>query len=266
VHGRAGRYAVAASLAAVLLVVPAARADTQVAQSGQVQATFSFAPGDYGQYTDFHLTVDRAGQRLFDAPLAVCCQPDQASKKAVHVRDLDGDGEPEVWVDIWAGGAHCCTQMELLHLSGGAYQRQEQVFPLGYRLKDLDGDGVPEFKTVDYGFAYAFTFFAASPLPVRVFSYRAGVFTNVTAKYPGLVRKDLKHYRRFYTKGIRHHVASLGALAGWTADDYVLGHRKQANRRLTRELHAGHLYNDTGYVHGRKFIQVLKHDLRLGGY
>jgi hypothetical protein len=263
---RTGRIAVAAVLTAGLLTVPAARADTQVAASGQVRATFSFAQGDYGQDTDFHLTVDRAGQRLFDAPLSVCCQPQETNGKAVHVRDLDGDDEPEVWVDIWAGGAHCCTQMELLRLSGGAYQRQEHVFELGYRLKDLDGDGIPEFKTVDYGFAYAFTFFAASPLPVRVLSYRAGVFSNVTAKYPALVRKDLKRYRSLYRKGIRHHVPSLGALAGWTADDYVLGHRKQANRRLTRELHAGHLYNDTGYVHGRKFIRVLKHDLRLGDY
>ena len=263
-RGRAWRYAVAAVLAAGFVAVPAARADTQVASSGQVQATFSFVAGDYGQATDFHLSVDRAGQRLYDQPLNVCCQPQ--GTKAVHVRDLDGDGEPEVWVDIWAGGAHCCTQMELLRFSGGAYRQQEQVFETGYKLKDLDGDGIPEFKTNDYRFAYAFTYVAASPFPVRVLSYRAGKFTAVTKRFPKLVRKDRDRYKRVYRKGIRRHMPSLGALAGWTADDYLLGHRRQADRRLTRELHAGHLYNDTGYVHGRKFIRVLKHDLRAAGY
>jgi hypothetical protein len=251
-------------IAAGLVAAPAARADTQTAASGQVQATFSFTQGDYGQYTDFHLTIDRAGRRLYDAPVNACCQPQ--STKALHVRDLDGDGEPEVWVDIWAGGAHCCTQMELLRYSGGAYHAQERVFETGYHLKDLDRDGKPEFMTNDYGFAYAFTFFGASPFPVRVFSYRAGAFTDVTKTYPALVRKDRNLYRRLYRKGIRHHVASLGWLAGWTADEYVLGHRKSADRRLTRELHAGHLFNDQGYVHGRKFIRVLKRDLRRGGY
>ena len=97
-------------------------------------------------------------------------------------------------------------------------------------------------------------------------SYRAGKFTAVTKRFPKLVRKDRDRYKRVYRKGIRRHMPSLGALAGWTADDYLLGHRRQADRRLTRELHAGHLYNDTGYVHGRKFIRVLKHDLRAAGY
>lgn len=260
---RAGSFAVAAVVAG-LVAVPAANAETQVAASGQVQATFSFATGEYGQATDMHLTVDRAGQRLVDEPITVCCSP--SGGKAVHVRDLDGDGEPEVWVDIWAGGAHCCTQLELRRFANGAYQEQEQVFELGYRLKDLDGDGIPEFRANDYGFAYLFTYFAASPFPVRVLRYRAGTFTNVTAKYRGLVRRDRDKYRRLYRKGIRHHVASLGALAGWTADEYVLGHRRQANRRLTRELHAGHLYNDVGYPRGRTFIRRLKAALHGGGY
>jgi hypothetical protein len=258
------RYVAAAVLAAALVVVPAAQGETQVATSGQVQATFTVTIDDYGQITDFHLTVDRAGARLVDESINLCCHP--SGKKWVHVRDLDGDGEPEVWVDIWAGGAHCCTQTELWRFENGAYQHQEKVFELGYRLKDLDGDGTPEFRTNDYRFAYAFTFFAASPFPVRVYRYRSGTFANVTAQFPALVRQDRDKYKRLYRKGIRHHTASLGALAGWTADEYMLGHRHQANRRLTHELHAGHLYNDAGYPRGRAFIRRLKHGLKAGGY
>jgi hypothetical protein len=258
------RYAIAVVLLAGLAAAPSARADTQVATSGQVKATFTFTQGDYGQTSDQHLTIDRAGQRLYDQPLDVCCQP--MGTKAVHARDLDGDGEPEVWVDIYAGGAHCCDQMELFRLAGGAYQHQEQVFELGYHLKDLDGDGVPEFRTIDYGFTYVFTFFARSPLPVRVMRFKAGTFSIVTREFPALVRKDRDYYRRAYFKGIRRHTPSLGALAGWTADEYLLGHVKKADRRLTHELHAKHLYNDPGYPHGRRFIRVLKRDLRAGGY
>ena len=249
---------------AALVAAPAALADTQVASSGQVKATFSFTKGLYGQDTDFHLAIDRAGQRLYDSNLSVCCQV--LGKKAVHVRDLDGDGEPEVWLDIYTGGAHCCDDMELVRYVSGAYQQQTRTWDLGYRLRDLDGDGIPEFRTADDRFAYEFTYYAASPFPVRVLSYRAGTFANVTKQYPALVRKDVRVWRKLYRRGIHHHVPSLGALAGWTADDYVLGRRKQANRRLTRELHAGHLYADSGYAGGRKYVRRLKRALRKAGY
>ncbi|HWM08373.1 MAG TPA: hypothetical protein VNO82_03490 [Solirubrobacteraceae bacterium] len=98
---RVGRFVVAVMVTVGLATAPPALADEQVASSGQVEATLTFTEAEFGY--DFHVAIDRAGQRLLDAPLDVCCSSPAylyENKDSVFVRDLDGDGEPEVWVDV----------------------------------------------------------------------------------------------------------------------------------------------------------------------
>ena len=94
------------------------------------------------------------------------------------------------------------------------------MFELGYG-SDLDGDGIPEFRTDDNGFLRHYLL-RRVPAPVPS-SGIAPAPSPTSLEVPGLVRKDRDKYRRLYRKGIRHHVAALGALAGWTADEYLLG-------------------------------------------
>ena len=85
------------------------------------------------------------------------------------MRDLDG-GEPEVLVDLYTGGAHCCSFTLILRWDAAA-QRYRST--LGYwgnygtRLVDLDHDGLPEFSAFDERFVYEYTAYVFSSAPIR---------------------------------------------------------------------------------------------------
>ena len=115
-----------------------------------------------------------------------------ASARPVTVRDLDGDGEPEVLIDLFTGGAHCCFYTVILRYDGGTYRGTVAFWgDPDYSLRaDLDRDGRPELVTADDRFAYAFTFYAASVLPIRIESYDHGTLTDVTSRFPSLVRAE----------------------------------------------------------------------------
>ena len=83
---------------------------TVSAGTGKVRAELSFREVDR-QYADVLLRIYRAGKLRFQGAPAGCKGRERppASARPVTVRDLDGDGEPEVLVDLYSGGAHCCT-------------------------------------------------------------------------------------------------------------------------------------------------------------
>jgi hypothetical protein len=268
------RAFVTATVAAFALTAQAALADEQVAGSGQVRATFSFdRRGEY-KFTDLWLRIDRAGTTVFDEAVDIptCqepyCVPAGALEDSdtVRVRDLDADGEPEVLVDVFTGGAHCCFATEILRFDGSSYRARSRNWEdSGYRLADLDDDGRPEFSTSDARFADVFASFAESAFPIRVLAWSKGRFTNVTRQHTALIRTDAKRWKRAYHKR-RNGNRSLGVLAAWTADQYLLGRRKQANRFLAHEQRAGRLRSAPGWKSGAAFARQLKHRLRRWGY
>ncbi|MFL5886636.1 MAG: FG-GAP repeat domain-containing protein, partial [Thermoleophilaceae bacterium] len=144
------------SAAVLLAVAPGAHAATETASSGAVKATFSYTKKGDLQYSDLHLTIVRAGVTAFDGPTPPACSDPNCgfwpggggATSSVTVVDLDGDGEPEVVVQAYSGGAHCCLFAEIYSYdaSAGKYVNLEQNFGGGYKLADLNGDRHPEFK------------------------------------------------------------------------------------------------------------------------
>jgi hypothetical protein len=266
----------AAALTATLLGAPAALADEHTVSSGQVAATLSYDQLDDYEFSDLWLTVARAGVPVYDEPVDItnCDEPYCIPTVAVSnddngltVRDLDADGEPEVIMDVFTGGAHCCTVSETLRWDGTGYRAAEHNwFDAGYRLRDFDGDGRPEFKTADTRFAYKWASFAFSGFPVRVLSYQAGHLTDITRAHKPLIRSDARYYKRVYRKALRKHWEPLGLIAAWTADQYQLHRRRAALRFLRYEARAGHLYNGPYYKSGRAYIRQLDETLRRWGY
>jgi hypothetical protein len=227
-------------------------------------------------FTNLRVRIVRQGALLLDQ--AVPPYPRNKSygvvpagygdRRSVSVRDLDGDGEPEVVLDLYWGGAHCCFWSRVYRYDAAAGTYRVALHFWGdptYRVKDLNGDGKPELVTADDRFAYRFAPFAFSGMPVQVWSYAGGVFSDVTRRFPNVIAKDAADQWRFFLRGRKQHVAR-GFMAGWVADEYALGHRKAADRALARALRRGELKADDPPRDPQVFIRALKRFLRSTGY
>ena len=268
-------------LATLALAAPAhARvpAGSRSVSAGAVTATLSWSAGDFFAGRPA-LRIVRAGVVAFDAPLASACRACTSladPETALSVTDLDGDGEPEILVDTYTGGAHCCTVTPIFRWTGAGYRRLTASFGnVGYSLEDLDHDGRPEFVTADDSFAYAFTAFAFSAFPLRILDYgtdrggRTALLRDVTSSYPALVAKE--------AAGLRHDVArrgrgddARGLIAAYVADLYRLGRRAQAAAYLDSALRRGLLDSpDPGFdiwPARARYVRTLRRFLRSHGY
>ena len=121
---------------ACLIAAPVALATTETANSGNVTATFTFQ-GKVPKFHGLHLTISRSATVVYDQPVAAkfcgkLCWPGQAAirSSAVHVVDLEGTGDPDVVLDLYSGGAHCCTveQVFSFNPATATYVKAEQVF------------------------------------------------------------------------------------------------------------------------------------------
>jgi hypothetical protein len=270
---------VALALALVLPgVASAADGGTATASAGAVQATFTWAAAQYGN-KDPHLVVTRAGAPAFDAtpvPAGSPCSEEgcvyaASGKRAapLQVVDLDADGEPEVLVDAYTGGAHCCALTEILRFDGTAYTTSEASWGnIGYELKDLDADGRPDFVTADDAFSYSFSSFAGSYHPPLVLDYDAtakGSFTDVTRRFPALVRKNAKDALHTLARARHGHFETLGVVSAYVADLYLLGRGREVHPYLVRARKRGDLRDATGRT-PRTFERRLLAFLHKQGY
>jgi len=88
--------------------------------------------------------------------------------------DINGDGWPEVVLEDYSGGAHCCTLLIVLSLraEGPAVIFAEHLGSASASMQDLDGDGRKEILT-EHLFEYALGSFATGTLALPV-AYSAG--------------------------------------------------------------------------------------------
>jgi hypothetical protein len=230
------------ALLLVVLALPAAAARGEIIEAGdsRVSAAVAFEQGaDEVSWRDLTLTVRREGAPVVERALKVRgCEEPYCRPVGVVVRDLDADGEPEVLVDVFTGGAHCCTVTELLTWDGAVYRsRFRDWLDAGYTIRDLNGDGRPELQSVDARFRYEFASFAGSAFPVQVWQVDGGAFADVTAGFPALVRRDAARWLRIYRgrRGKRGREWQ-GALAAWAADQERLGGRRRVDREMRLAL------------------------------
>jgi hypothetical protein len=269
---------------AVALVLPApaaAKVTQQTSESAGVKATLSF---DCKQTKlirdckDFKLSITRQGVELVSNQALTPPgeegtfpgNPDPL--KSVQVADLDKNAEPEVVVDLFTGGAHCCSYSLINGYSAatGGYVRLRHVWGnAGYVLKDLDRDGVFEFLSGDDRFAYAFSSYAESRFPPQIWHYKGGRLIDVTRRFPKLVRKDARLIVRSLPKYRRQHLDLRGFLAAYQADNYLLGHRQAARgwKQLRAIARKGQIRPVSGVgPSGKRYLKSLLRFLRRLGY
>jgi hypothetical protein len=175
---------------------------------------------------------------------------------------------PEVLLDIYSGGAHCCFGTYVVYLDGA--RAGHSVFRLwgdpGYRLKTVGGTNA--FISADDRFAYEFTSFAGSGLPLEVFTLDAnGAFQNVTKSQPALLRADAKQWWKAYVNQRGKTESDVrGVVAAWCADEYLLGQAPACETELKSALAKGYLAGPNLWPQNAKFVTLLHKRLAKWGY
>lgn len=92
-------------------------------------------------------------------------------------QDITGDGEPDLVISKYSGGAHCCYDIRIFSI-GKKFRAIDSIAAEdGYEgFKDLNGDGILEFVGRDWSFAYWNACFADSPAPKIILSYQHGKY------------------------------------------------------------------------------------------
>jgi hypothetical protein len=270
---------VVAGLIALIPAAASAKLRTETATSGAVKAvlTYDVGPGIFN-VSGTHLAIIRSGVTVIDTDVPEPCSgcgimPSGSiggSAKSLRVSDLDGDGEPEVLLDIYTGGAHCCVDTWIYRFTGTTYTGTPHEWgDVGYSLKDLNRDGTPELRSADDRFAYAFTSFAESWFPPMVWQFRAGKLVDVTRHYRRLIRSDVKRALRLYHSKHRRKYDLRGVIAAYVADQYLLGHGSRG-WKLVRSARKHHLVNGLGkgdlWPRGKRYAPALRKFLRRNGY
>ena len=271
------RLVVLALFALCLLPAGASAATkTETATGGDLVVTLTWDQGRFNVVKNTHIQIARSGATLLDQAVPEPCRQCAVVPAGVTggggsltIRDLDGDGEPEVIFDMYTGGAHCCSYSWIYRYAGTTYTSLAATWGnVGYTLVDLNGDGVPEFRSLDDRFAYEFTDYADSSFPPAIWSYQAGRLTDVTRSYPKLISSDATRQLRLYRR--ERKVRDMrGVVAAYVADEYLLNRGPKGLAFLRLAERRGDLDGlGRGDIWPRRsrYVRVLKSFLRRNGY
>lgn len=185
--------------------------------------------------------------------------------------DLDGNGKREILIQMYSGGAHCCTELFAGELRNDIFVITDSVNwgNSFYEITDLNNDRKLEITGVNDMFAYAFTNYAQSQFNLLIYGFDSGKFINITNKFPDIVSahiKDLEEELKPYTDtGFQCMQADedtfntdAGAvkaiLAAITAEYHTLGNAQEGYKLIDK------IYSCPDKD---KFIQILKTDFKL---
>ncbi len=239
-------------------------------QAGQVQAELSYERVDALQFTNIRLQITRGGTAVLNAAVPVDSPYDrplvEVSTDTFRVVDLDGDREPEVLLDLYTGGAHCCTYSLIYRYNPASNQYTaitHQWGNRGYRLRDLDNQPETlEFESEDDRFAYEFTAYAASAYPLQIWRYQGGTMQDVTLNFPELIYQHAAALWQAFDEQRRSGIDSdglnvKGLLAAYLASKYQLGQAADGWQRVRTVYRLGDR---------QQFFNHLSSFLRATGY
>jgi len=294
------RFTAAAVLVAALLALsapvagaqgkPGPRTETQT--SGTVTATLTYTLKRFNQATDVRLAVTRGGVPATlpeDGDVGAGCRFCRGAApigglsegeggepvSSLTLADLTGDGDPEILVDLFTGGAHCCSVSVIYGWDPAlnAYRRLNQLWgDPGYSLADLPGGAGQELVTFDDRFAYAFCAYVCSAMPEQIWRYQDFGLVDVTREYPDRIRADLRSLRGTLREARRHRDEGFtikGILPAICADLYLLDHGSRCRRELNAARRRGELKKMPGDIagkYGRAYIRAVLAFLTKTGY
>jgi hypothetical protein len=146
--------------------------------------------------------------------------------------ELDpGNSEPEVLLNFFSGGAHCCYSLELYKFESGRWNNvpfQGPQAPTGSgdgdgdNVEDIDHDGVAEMIERDDAFLYKFDSYAGSYSPARIYALRDGHWTDVSSR--PAYRSMYVHSAKEMAKACKSESNSFWA--AYAAEQAIIGNLK----------------------------------------
>ena len=101
--------------------------------------------------------------------------------------DINGDGYPDVIIETYTGGAHCCFGTQVYSLGETPILILEKPESnVSGQFQDLDGDDIYEFVTADDVFAYQYCPYISSPMVKVILAYdsKEGRFLPASPNFP----------------------------------------------------------------------------------
>jgi hypothetical protein len=265
---------------------------TEVTRLGRVRAVLSYPrPRDAVDVYEARLRIFRSGRLLVDERLLppypkYAVTPSDVSwggsggERSLVIRDLDGDGEPEVLVNLMGGGAHEIPYMYIYSyrretwFSRPMYDGIQHIWgDPGVRVQDLNRDGRPEFVARDLRLYRFATGGGPQPLPIQISQFRRGHLLDGTRQFPAAVRRDLASYSACLPARARRRQDERTCLAPWAADEALLGQSRVIWPVLEAARRNGNLAAQIGPDHppdliprGRAFVAALRSFLHATGY
>lgn len=256
-------FSVAASLAMLvassLFLAEVAQAETKSAESGNVKAEVSSDSRNGLCWQNPRLRLVRNGQTVLNEDIP---------KKEVgycwllelQVRDLDKDNEPEIILDVFSGGAHCCTSSLIYRYDARTKKYVAIAHRWGngerYNIEDIGRDGTVEFVFRDDRFAYKFASFGGSYYPLQIWRYNQGKMIDVTRRHPRAVKNHaVQLWQKYITN--KAQVEGKAILAAYLADKYSLGEGEDGWRQLQE------VYRESDR---QQFFSLLRKFLQETGY
>ena len=111
--------------------------------------------------------------------------------------DLNKDGKKEILIEMYSGGAHCCTSLYASEISGNGFVLSDSINwgNSFYEIEDIDNDGKYEIAGVNDMFAYAFTNYAESRFSLLIYGYENNKFTDITGRFSSRINDNISGLR-----------------------------------------------------------------------
>jgi len=222
----------------------------------------------FDDYRKLRLVVKVDGKTVVDRLLCSNLRCSPGSHHTLSLQNVWGGPLDEALLSVYTGGAHCCFET-LIALADSPFSGR--VVDHNFGDPGYGGQrraGQFQFVTADDRFAYAFTAFAASGLPVQVLTIDPyGRFQDVTRARLELVRSDAKQWWSAYVRERgKKDGDTRGVLAAWCADEYRLGARAACTAELGKALGKGWLSGVALWPRNKAYVTALLKKLAKWGY
>lgn len=176
----------------------------------------------------------------------------------IYFENLDNNKTPEIIVQTYSGGAHCCTSFIIYTWLENKFVKDEITYLDGGGgvFKDLDKDGNSEFITSHNGFLYLFSSYAGSYPPSLIYSFNEGKLKENTRNYPDYLREREKKMLNSLRENQKRNYEVNGILAGYVAQKILLGEYQQGWEFMLKNYDKNSdwgltIYNDKGEKVGK---------------